>query len=352
MTGFKQTGYISVMANRVRELRLDGQLSQGALAERAGVSRQLVSAIEADRHVPNVDAALRLASALGVTVEDLFVAPRSGGAISVRAHTDSDVASGVVVGRVGDRQVYAPLRHLLGAADHWAVADGFMGDDGLETYSDVDTEGFVVAGCDPLLGLTATLASGRSGPRIVPVHLSTGDAIDALERGVVHAVVVHGSPGSLPASPVPTRRWHVASWQVGVASARKGFDTVEALAERRPRTAQRDSGAGTQRALTRALQRVGSSALPGPIVDGHVDAARHVVAGVPAGVTMEAAARAFSLSFFPLETHTSELWIDTRYLEHRGALAFVNALTGANMITRSRRLPGYDVTSMGTLLAS
>ena len=84
-----------------------------------------------------------------------------------------------------------------------------------------------------------------------------------------------------------------------------------------------------------------------------MDAARHVVAGLPAGITMEAAARAFGLTFLPLETHHSELWIDDRYLDHRGAVALVGALSDAALVGRARRLPGYDITQMGTeVLAS
>ena len=56
----------------VRECRLSCGMTQAELAARAGVSRQLVAAVEAGRHAPAVDAALGIARALGTTVEDLF----------------------------------------------------------------------------------------------------------------------------------------------------------------------------------------------------------------------------------------------------------------------------------------
>ena len=49
-------------------------LTQTELAASAGVSRQLVAAVEAGVNTPAVDAALRLAQALGCSAEDLFEA--------------------------------------------------------------------------------------------------------------------------------------------------------------------------------------------------------------------------------------------------------------------------------------
>lgn len=58
--------------NRVRELRLEGRLTQKSLAAAAGVSRQTIIAIEKRRLIPSVVLALKLAGALGVQLEELF----------------------------------------------------------------------------------------------------------------------------------------------------------------------------------------------------------------------------------------------------------------------------------------
>jgi DNA-binding XRE family transcriptional regulator len=338
--------------NSVRSARLRLGLGQLELAERAGVTRQLVGAIEAGRHSPSVDAALRIADVLGVSVEMLFRGPANDVVVGQTAMAGSPV----VVGRVGERRVHQPVRHLL-SLDSWAVADGFVGVNGVELFGEVDESGLVVAGCDPLLAMAAAVLERVRGPRIVPMHLSTGAAVSALLEGVVHGVVVHGPSESLPKPPVEVRRWRFASWRVGVALAARrgalGVSSITELAERRVRTAQREDGAGTQRALVRALAAVGSEGLPGPRVDGHLDAARHVVAGVAAGITMEAAACAFGLGFLPLETHHSELWIDAQHMGHRGAAALVSVLCDSAFGDRAARLPGYDVQRMGTeVLAS
>ena len=56
----------------LHEHRLARGLTQAELAARAGVSRQLVVAVETGVNRPAVDAALGLARALGTTVEELF----------------------------------------------------------------------------------------------------------------------------------------------------------------------------------------------------------------------------------------------------------------------------------------
>lgn len=58
--------------NAVRRHRRDHGLSQAALAEGVGVSRQTVIAIEQGDYAPSVYLALRLARVLGTSVEVLF----------------------------------------------------------------------------------------------------------------------------------------------------------------------------------------------------------------------------------------------------------------------------------------
>ena len=58
--------------NRVREARMNSGLTQGALAEQVGVSRQSINYIEQGTFAPSVYLALRIAEVLGSTAEDLF----------------------------------------------------------------------------------------------------------------------------------------------------------------------------------------------------------------------------------------------------------------------------------------
>lgn len=61
------------ITNRVRELReLHGPMSQAALGEAIGVTRQTVIAIEQGRYSPSLESAFRIARVFGVGLEDVF----------------------------------------------------------------------------------------------------------------------------------------------------------------------------------------------------------------------------------------------------------------------------------------
>ena len=61
------------ITNRIRQLRLEaGQMTQQALAEQVGVTRQTVIAIENDRYSPSLEVAFRIARVFGVGLEEVF----------------------------------------------------------------------------------------------------------------------------------------------------------------------------------------------------------------------------------------------------------------------------------------
>ena len=60
------------LCNRLKETRLEKQLTQESLADAVGVTRQTIIAIEKEKFVPSVRLALTLAQALKVSLEDLF----------------------------------------------------------------------------------------------------------------------------------------------------------------------------------------------------------------------------------------------------------------------------------------
>lgn len=63
-------GEVLVTAMKVRRAMLD--LTQADLAERTGITRKSINAIETGRMVPSIILSLKLAKALGVSVEELF----------------------------------------------------------------------------------------------------------------------------------------------------------------------------------------------------------------------------------------------------------------------------------------
>ena len=60
------------MINDVRERRAGRGLSQAALGQAMGVSRQTINAIETGRYMPSLPLALALARFFETSVEDMF----------------------------------------------------------------------------------------------------------------------------------------------------------------------------------------------------------------------------------------------------------------------------------------
>ena len=61
------------IANTIRTLRFHaGEMTQAALAERVGVTRQTIVAIEQGRYSPSLEVAFRIAKAFGVPLEQVF----------------------------------------------------------------------------------------------------------------------------------------------------------------------------------------------------------------------------------------------------------------------------------------
>jgi putative transcriptional regulator len=59
--------------NNVRKLRfLGSEMTQQELAEKIGVTRQTVIAIEQDKYSPSLDVAFRIARVFGVPLEEVF----------------------------------------------------------------------------------------------------------------------------------------------------------------------------------------------------------------------------------------------------------------------------------------
>jgi putative transcriptional regulator len=62
--------------NDIRRLRFDSdEMTQAELAERVGVTRQTIIAIEQGRYSPSLEMAFQIAHALGVSLNDVFQYP-------------------------------------------------------------------------------------------------------------------------------------------------------------------------------------------------------------------------------------------------------------------------------------
>jgi putative transcriptional regulator len=61
------------LSNNIRRLRFDaGQMTQEALADKVGVTRQTIIAIEQGKYVPSLTLAMKVARVFDKTVEEVF----------------------------------------------------------------------------------------------------------------------------------------------------------------------------------------------------------------------------------------------------------------------------------------
>src|SRR5262245_25637694 len=127
--------------------------SQAALAEKSGVSRAEISAIETGRLVPSVSVAMRIASAFGEAVETVF-APRESKppawAWRSASKDDGRVWRASISGRV---LLYPVEPTASGVLPH----DGFFDGEALQSRDRGGTpeRTLVIAGCDPMVSLLA-----------------------------------------------------------------------------------------------------------------------------------------------------------------------------------------------------
>jgi putative transcriptional regulator len=68
------------VSNQIRRLRFEaGEMTQADLAQRIGVTRQTIIAVEQGRYSPSLEMAFQIAYALNVTLDDVFrYEPREG----------------------------------------------------------------------------------------------------------------------------------------------------------------------------------------------------------------------------------------------------------------------------------
>lgn len=63
----------SKITNNIRKLRFHaGEMTQAELAEKVGVTRQTINAIEAAKYSPSLELAFKIADLFGIGLEEVF----------------------------------------------------------------------------------------------------------------------------------------------------------------------------------------------------------------------------------------------------------------------------------------
>jgi molybdate-binding protein/DNA-binding XRE family transcriptional regulator len=344
--------------NPVQSRRIAREWSQAELAQRAGISRAAVSAIESERLSPSVATALSLAAVFECSVEELFGHARPVGvsapawAWMPRAQT-SRYWEAAVGGR---RRLYPVEAVGLNPTPHDGIwQDGVI----LEGRSSPAETTLVLASCDPSAGLLAAEYARESGFRLLVFPRGGRAALELMRQGLVHVAGVHYSTEASPDRNAETVRaqlggncqlLRLANWASGIALATDDRSrSAESVARRSLRWAARESGSAARECLDELL---GSRRFSGREVNGHAAVAEAVRAGwAEAGVCVRFSAEDAGLNFLPLRTESLDLCFPTGSQHDPRVQALVRLLRGRACRRLISELPGYDARETGEILA-
>ncbi len=385
---------LPTIENRLRGRRQEKGLSQEALAERVGLTRQAIYAIETNDYLPSTAVALRLADVLACRVEDLFSLSSEGETVTGELIDWPSMQPGlsrggrpgarVKVARVGDRLLVRPVAALGDVLNFTVGADGLLtrpvtrfkaGNRSVAVRLLRDRraieEEIVVAGCDPSIFLIGEhLRRFKAMTAVVGLSMGSGSAMKALQRGAVHVAGVHVLDARSGEYNLPYVRRHMkgqsvkvvtfAAWTQGLIVAEgnpKGIRTVEDLARRAVMVVNREEGAGARLLLDQRLVDAGIP--PGKVkgydrvVRSHVEVARLVSSGlVDVGVGVEAVARFAGLDFVPLQPERYDLVIpDGIFQSHGGVSKMLETLVSRPFRAELEALGGYETRDTGKEVA-
>jgi molybdate-binding protein/transcriptional regulator with XRE-family HTH domain len=341
------------------EARRQRGWSQAQLADRSGVSRAEVSAIETGRLVPSTVAALRLAAALGLPMENLFRLTPLDAKPDWAWPPRSDDGR-LWEAAVGDRRLLFPVE---GTAAGTLPHDGRAHGRSLESLPGAASaeRTLVIAGCDPTVGLLVREVGARSGIRVLPLTRSSGDALELLRQGLVHVAGLHlGDENGRSRNESTVRHklgrgyrlLHIVRWEEGVAVAPGRSKSVEALLRGRTRWVNREEGSGARRCLDRLLGSRRHPAGYERVVRDHRALAATISSGwAEAGICVRPVAVESRLNFLPVQRETYDLCFSEAFVEDPRAEALLAAVRSASYRLLLKDVPGWDAKHTGDVHA-
>ena len=370
--------------NHLSHIRQKRGYSAAALANKVGVSRQTIYAMEAESYVPNTLVALRLARVLEVPVEELFrledasPPPPSPKEVDLLPGGQA-VEPGLPVQlcRVDKRTMGVsptPVAWFLPPADAVVVDSAQKGPGPRKARVQVfqDTEQFgnrlLMAGCDPAMSVLARHLQ-KSGMELVLAHRNSSQALDLLQLGCVHIAGSHLRDETTGESNLPQVRKlfprgtavviAFAVWEEGIVVAHgnpKGIREIADFARKGIMLVNREPGSGSRSLLDSSMKRLGipTSKVKGydQVAHGHLPAAWQVRTGQADGcVATRAAARVFGLDFVPLISERYDLVIRKQHLELPAVQLLLDTLNRTAFRRELEGLGGYDTSGAGKQVA-
>ncbi|HVC93724.1 MAG TPA: substrate-binding domain-containing protein [Pirellulales bacterium] len=344
-----------LIVNGLRILRNQRGWTQAQLAERAGISRTAVTAIEGNQLVPSVAIALALAEALETSVEAVFGRPPTPAKSAVWAKEPAHPKSPYWHAEVAGRSVLYPAEVTPMSA---LLPDGVAGAGGTPPEGPTMAgETLVIACCDPAAGVLASLFGRAGGLRLLVLHRSGRQALDLLKRGLVHMAGLHFSTSDEPGRNAETVRdqlgdgyqlLRMARWQEGIAvTPTLKLRSIRAALRSKLTWIGREPGSGARQCFDRLFE---SRRSPRRIARHHRGVAEAVQAGwADAGVCLRLASEEAGLDFLPVQEEAYDVCFPTAILHERRIQAFLGVVRSPEYRGLLGVLPGYDTSETGNL---
>ena len=371
------------VTNRLRDTRTAAGLSQGDLAQRAGITRQALYAMEKDQYLPGTEVALQLAHALGTSVEDLFSLNEGQDVLQAELPADHPgvlKSTRVKLATIGNRLVAKPVMELGDVLNYTVPADALVLGavprrkhsvyvQLLKSQKDVESQ-ILVAGCDPAIHLAGEHVRQQGGSAsVVGWNMSSLAALRALKRGDVHVAGIHLRDRRSGEYNLPFLRKYLrgqtvtvvrfATWQEGLllkGGNPKRVRGFEDLARPDVRMVNRERGAGARLLLDHLLSR---HRIPSQVVRGYgtiassqIGLGRWIAEGkADVGIGARAVAQLYNFDFIPLQEERYDLVIPTSYVHsHPGMRIFLDTLITRRFQREIEALGGYDARESGKII--
>jgi putative molybdopterin biosynthesis protein len=338
--------------NSIRAARIERGWSQEELARRAGISRSAVSAIEIDRLVPSVAAALALAQSFEYPVEVLF-----GHSLSQPHDTPQwawlppQEPCRFWQAAVGGRQWLYPVETTSsGMVEH----DGVVAD-GARQYRVKPEKTLVLGCCDPASALLASEIRRQAGIRVIVLPRSSQEALALLGQGLIHAAGIHLATIRAPrANERAVRKqiqsesqlMRVAHWEEGLAlSEGAGIRSLQSALRSRLRWIGRQEGSAARQCQDELLEHRHA---PRRQARDHRSVAEAIRNGwADAGICLRLVSDEAGLRFLPIRQEIYEWCIPSGAPDEIVLQALRNTIQSSSYRKLLKDLPGYDPRECG-----
>ena len=369
------------MENHLREKRQALALSQKQLADLAGITRQAVSALEANQYSPATSVALQLARALRCRVENLFSIKQGGAVVEgelLGALPQGNAPVRAQVTQIGHRLLVRPLIGIGELSSLSATADGLIigtnPDNNrvkvklLKDREEVRRK-IVVGGCDPAMFLAGEHFRKHDQETLVPCLMGSSIALNALKRGEVHMAGIHLADEIVGGWQLPNLKHSLgemdcivvtfAHWEEGFIVRQGNPKKIRAVGDVAKPTVtivNREKGSGARRLLDKQMR---VSAINPKRVKGyrdevfsHLDVASRIKAGLAdAGIGVQSVASICGLDFVPLQRERYDLVIPKAHYETLSGLRILlDTIVSKPFRDELDALGGYDTREIGKVV--